>query len=103
MGDPHERRIEELNHSDEDEDEYFCLGSHLTSPSLFSHVDAPLDPEDKPQVGPSVTARWAKRLGLQTNTNAETASQSKGEAGLVKTERETDNLDGWDLVEPERT
>ncbi|KAK1227847.1 hypothetical protein PQX77_009125, partial [Marasmius sp. AFHP31] len=67
LGDPHERRMEELEDSDKGKPSLEV--SHLTSLSLPSLIVAPANLEDKSGERPSVTARLAKRLGLRTNTN----------------------------------
>ncbi|KAK1215720.1 hypothetical protein PQX77_021663 [Marasmius sp. AFHP31] len=95
LGDPHERKIEELYLLDEDEP--LCLASHLKSSSLFSLADTPINPKDKIQE-PSVTACLARQLSLWTNINADTASQPKGESRVMSLERKTDQPDGWVLV-----
>ncbi|KAK1227930.1 hypothetical protein PQX77_009049 [Marasmius sp. AFHP31] len=97
LGDPHEGRMTELEVSDEDEP--FRSGSHLTSPSMFSLVNAPNNIEGQSGEGLSVTARLAKQLGLRNNTNNDTASQPKDNPRVVSLENETDDPDGWDLIE----
>ncbi|KAK1221812.1 hypothetical protein PQX77_015374 [Marasmius sp. AFHP31] len=97
-GDPHERRMKEFSDSDGElqdskEDKDFYPGTHLTSPSTFSLINAPSDLECTREEGPSITTRLANGLGLWSNTSA---SERKGKTKAVS---RTDDTDGWDFVE----
>ncbi|KAK1218206.1 hypothetical protein PQX77_019120 [Marasmius sp. AFHP31] len=101
-GNPHEERMEELSNSDgelEDskEDKDFYPGTHLTSPSTFSLINAPSDPECTREEGLSITTCLANRLGLWNNTSA---SERKGKTKAVSW---TDDTDGWDFVESDNS
>ncbi|KAK1227853.1 hypothetical protein PQX77_009131 [Marasmius sp. AFHP31] len=97
MGDPHKRRMEELEDSDEGQPSRTV--SHLTSPSLFSLVNAPAKSEALCEEGFSIASHMAKRLGLWTNTSANKVSQMKGKSSFVSSESKTDNPDEWDWVD----
>ncbi|KAK1221172.1 hypothetical protein PQX77_016027 [Marasmius sp. AFHP31] len=97
-GDPHERRMKEFSDldgelEDSKEDKDFYPGTHLTSPSTFSLINAPSDLECTREEGPSITTRLANGLGLWSNTSA---SERKGKSKAVS---RTDDTDGWDFVE----
>ncbi|KAK1215722.1 hypothetical protein PQX77_021665 [Marasmius sp. AFHP31] len=96
MGDPHDRKTEALEDSDEGEPSHAV--SHLTSPSLFSLVNVPTESEACEEQ-PSIAFCLAKRLGLQTNTNAKTVFQTKSKSRRVSSESKTDNPDEWDWVD----
>ncbi|KAK1219090.1 hypothetical protein PQX77_018201 [Marasmius sp. AFHP31] len=110
-GDPHERRAKELSDSDEElsnsegeledveEDKHLYSRTHLTSPSTFSLINAPSDLECTRKEGPSITTRLAKRLGLWDNASADTGPQALEHKGKCRAVSQTDNTDGWDLVE----
>ncbi|KAK1216177.1 hypothetical protein PQX77_021204 [Marasmius sp. AFHP31] len=88
LGNPHEGRMEELRDSDEEvgdsdeelsdsdgepedskEDKHFYSGTHLTSPSTFSLINAPSDLECTREEGLSITTRLANGLGRWKNTS----------------------------------
>ncbi|KAK1229320.1 hypothetical protein PQX77_007627 [Marasmius sp. AFHP31] len=115
-GNPHERGMEELRDSDKEvedsdkelsdsdgeledskEDQHFYSGTHLTSPSTFSLINAPSDLEYMREEGPSITTRLANGLGLWKKTSA---SEQKGKTKAVG---RTDDTDGWDFVESDNS
>ncbi|KAK1230291.1 hypothetical protein PQX77_006620 [Marasmius sp. AFHP31] len=64
-GDPHDRRMVELE--DSDSNETYCTEPQLTSPSTFSLVDTPIDFKGDYSEGHSFTTRLAKGFGLWMN------------------------------------
>ncbi|KAK1222372.1 hypothetical protein PQX77_014785 [Marasmius sp. AFHP31] len=80
-GNPHERRAAEIQSSDKSlsipdgeledakADKHFYSGSHLTSPSTSSRINAPSDLECTREEGPSITLCLAKGFGLWSNTS----------------------------------
>ncbi|KAK1221280.1 hypothetical protein PQX77_015910 [Marasmius sp. AFHP31] len=97
-GDPHDRRMVELEDSDSDETCY--SEPQLTSPSTFSLVDMPItSEEDDHSKGSSLPARLAKGFRLWMNNNADMSSPRKGKHRVVSSERS--DSDNWDLVKSE--
>ncbi|KAL0061286.1 hypothetical protein AAF712_011904 [Marasmius tenuissimus] len=94
---PHDRKIEELKDSDENEFSPPHPVSQLTSPSTFSLIDAPTDQEGTCEEGPSITTRLAKGLGFWTSMNA-SVQKRKGKSKAVSSESQINNTDGWSLV-----
>ncbi|KAK1216338.1 hypothetical protein PQX77_021039 [Marasmius sp. AFHP31] len=96
-GDPHDRRMVELEDSDSDESS--CSEPQLTSPSTFSLVNTPSNFKGDHSEGHSFTTRLAKGFRLWMNNNADISSQRKGKRRAVVSERP--DLDSWDLIESE--
>ncbi|KAK1215840.1 hypothetical protein PQX77_021541, partial [Marasmius sp. AFHP31] len=99
-GDPHVKRMSELEFSDDDEP--LPSESQLSSPSTFSLVDTPTKSEIVHEEKCSIPALLVKGLGLWTRKNAVSSeAQPKTETTTVGSETPTGVRDEWDLVDSE--
>ncbi|KAK1233615.1 hypothetical protein PQX77_003225 [Marasmius sp. AFHP31] len=98
QGDPHHKRATELG--DLDDEEPSATGSQLTSPSLFSLVNTPLESTSVHKEKCSIPALLVKGSGLWTKKIAvlfeprqdrETENTNSGRPTVVR--------DGWDWVD----
>ncbi|KAK1233612.1 hypothetical protein PQX77_003222, partial [Marasmius sp. AFHP31] len=100
QGDPHVKRMVELEFSDDDKP--LPSESQLTSPSTFSLVDTPTKPETVHEEKRSIPAFLVKGFGLWTRKNAVSPeAQLKTETTSVNSESPTGVRDEWDLVDSE--
>ncbi|KAK1217966.1 hypothetical protein PQX77_019363 [Marasmius sp. AFHP31] len=94
-GDPHDRRMAELEDSDSDESNR--AEPQLTSPSTFSRVDIPIKIKEDHSKGHSFTTCLAKGFRLWMNKDANMSSRRKGKCRAVNTE--SPDPKDWSLVE----
>ncbi|KAK1223581.1 hypothetical protein PQX77_013550 [Marasmius sp. AFHP31] len=98
QGDPHDKRMVELDNSDDEEPP--LSGSPLTCPSAFSLVDAPTQPEVVHEEKCSIPALLVKGFGLWTRKNAIFSEPKRNrESETVNSGDPTVVRDEWDWVD----
>ncbi|KAL0056900.1 hypothetical protein AAF712_016485, partial [Marasmius tenuissimus] len=103
QGDPHDRRITELEDSDDEDsgdEEPSPSSSQLASPSTFSLINTPTQSEVMHKEKCLIPAILVKGFGLWTRKNtASPKPKQKRNSEIVNSRGPTDVPDEWDLVD----